>query len=319
MKRGTFILLAVVCLRGGVANAERTEQSCREMMQANAYQGTWKETVALESLSLSFATNGTGILNYRGNELMFGWASNGRGKIDYELQLGGPSTFDGSLRYDPKSDTMRMDLKRDKVGFKGVLKFLSRNIPVSLYPPEEVVTVSQKKRLQKLLQIGDERVKVMASAEAFPDFAEIEKRNLRWGTIDDEYPRILIERHVVVTNFIDMTIVFGYHEKFRGKSVRNAVGGRARPAQPGDGRMDNPEGAKAMRRFSELCQEYWLEQSRYCIEYGFGVSAWQEESTQLLVTKSEFKQFTACLKEFLTECSKFPRYYAVEEKRNEER
>ena len=128
-----FLAVGLMGLTGLAAEAaapvSRTLEFRKEMMEWRSYAGVWEERHYDETLTLSFASNGWGVFDYRGQMLPFAWKADGKGNIEgYDKKSGGRKVFD--VTYVPDEDVMDCGFGTNKsqLGFTGRCAFKSEKL-----------------------------------------------------------------------------------------------------------------------------------------------------------------------------------------------
>lgn len=303
----------------------RTLEFRREMMRKNAYLGEWRESHHVVDFTLSFVTNGLGVLRYRDTVLPFRWKSNGAGKITLAIDNGERITETPPLTYDPVKDSIDAAFNGVKFedAFTGDLKFKSVELsswvvptlerytrPKPVPPPD--VTINRAARYEKMVADNDPELKTLNSWSEVLSPGEIISKSVRWETVDLEYPRITMSRSPMVRESVKVIIAYGIRGRVpSAKDDTLWEGRKSRQRLFADKDLSLKVSWDGLNGLIEEIKKRDLSYGCYIIDYGKNGQAWQEGVLAFHIGKEDREEMMPLLAGCILNDSRLPRHYSI--------
>ena len=306
-----FLSVGLMGLTGLAAEAAapvtRTLEFRKEMMEWRSYAGVWEERHYDETLTLSFASNGWGVFDYRGLMLPFAWKADGKGNIEgYDKKLGGRKVFD--VTYVPEEDVMDCGFGTNKsqLGFTGRCAFksekLSDEVVRLLTEVQRPAPLSREEEFEQLKKSGDPRLKQVTNLGELMHPTRLLERRESIRTVDLEYPRVITDECLVTPFLLQLNILYGAHEPRRIKKHEELepwVWARTmkcdRPSPANEIGIPQEQVEKALTELNKegICADWFYHL------YGSGRSSWREDGIYCYMRENERDKVMEIVRKYL--------------------
>ena len=306
-----FLVAGAMVAPGAAAEAaaplSRTLEFRKEMMEWRSYAGVWEERHYDETLTLSFASNGWGVFDYRGQMLPFAWKADGKGNIEgYDKKSGGRKVFD--VTYVPDEDVMDCGFGTNKsqLGFTGRCAFksekLSDEVVRLLTEVQRPAPLSREEKFEQLKKSGDPRLMQVTNLGELMHPTRLLERRECIRTVDLEYPRVITDPCLVAPFLLQLKIIYGAHEPRRIKrheELEPWVWARTmkhdRPSPTNEIGIPQEQVEKALE---ELNKE-GIGAGWFYHQYGSGRSSWREDGIYCHMRENERDKVMEIVRKYL--------------------
>ena len=300
------------------APVTRTLEFRKEMMEWRSYVGVWEERHYDETLTLSFASNGWGVFDYRGRMLPFAWKADGKGNIEgYDKKLGGRKVFD--VTYVPEEDVMDCGFGTNKsqLGFTGRCAFksekLSDEVVRLLTEVQRPAPLSREEEFEQLKKSGDPRLMQVTNLGELMHPTRLLERRESIRTVDLEYPRVITDQDLIAPFLIQLYILYGAHEPYKiKKHMEMDPWVWSRKIKYDTPSPTNEIGIPREQAEKALCElnKEGIKASLFYHLYGSGRSSWREDGIYCYMRENERDKVMEIVRKYLID--ERARYILVE-------
>ena len=306
-----FLVAGLMGLPGLAAEAaapmSRTLEFRKEMMEWRSYAGVWEERHYDETLTLSFASNGWGVFDYRGRMLPFAWKADGKGNIEgYDKKLGGRKVFD--VTYVPDEDVMDCGFGTNKsqLGFTGRCAFksekLSDEVVRLLTEVQRPAPLSREEEFEQLKKSGDPRLMQVTNLGELMHPTRLLERRESIRTVDLEYPRVITDQDLIAPFLIQLYILYGAHEPYKiKKHMEMDPWVWSRKIKYDTPSPTNEIGIPREQAEKALCElnKEGIKASLFYHLYGSGRSSWREDGIYCYMRENERDKVMEIVRKYL--------------------
>ena len=317
-----FLVAGAMVAPGAAAEAAapvtRTLEFRKEMMEWRSYAGVWEERHYDETLTLSFASNGWGVFDYRGLMLPFAWKADGKGNIEgYDKKLGGRKVFD--VTYVPEEDVMDCGFGTNKsqLGFTGRCAFksekLSDEVVRLLTEVQRPAPLSREEEFEQLKKSGDPRLMQVTNLGELMHPTRLLERRESIRTVDLEYPRVITDQDLIAPFLIQLYILYGAHEPYKiKKHMEMDPWVWSRKIKYDTPSPTNEIGIPREQAEKALCElnKEGIKASLFYHLYGSGRSSWREDGIYCYMRENERDKVMEIVRKYLID--ERARYILVE-------